>query len=129
MVEKKDIKLTLKQLIDNEPVPINIPELGTFYVREPTRGDRIEARAEAMKQIQEWDKLSALEQMDEVTARVIVKCIVEPKITYEEFLKLPTRIEGLIIEQVSSFLTERTKIISNPKAMTDFLPQTKEEKA
>jgi hypothetical protein len=124
-------KLTLKQLIDNEPVPVEIPNIGTFYIREPTRGDRLEARAEAMKQIPDWDKLSPLDQMDEITARVVIKCIVEPKITYEEFLKFPTKIEALIINTISTYLTNRTRELTNPKSdiLTDFLPQKKEEKA
>ena len=114
-------RITLKQLLENEPVEIEVKGFGTILVREPTMQDRIEARAEAMK-LPGWDKMDPLERETEVTMRTIAKAIVEPKI--ERFTDIPMkkwlRIYAAILDWMG-------KAEETDRQVEDFLPQKREE--
>ena len=114
-------RITLKQLLENEPVELEVKGYGTILVREPTLKDRIEAREEAMK-LPEWEKMNPIERETEIIMRTIVKAIVEPKI--EDFTQIPLKKWIAIYEAILTWLgrpEERARMVN------DFLPQKKEE--
>ena len=114
-------RITLKQLLENEPVEIEVPGFGTILVREPTMKDRIEARAEAMK-LPGWEKMDPLERETEIVMRTIVRAIVEPKI--DSFKDIPMK-KWLAI--YSAILDWMGKAEETDRQVEDFLPQKREE--
>ena len=114
-------RITLKQLLENEPVEIEVPGFGTILVREPTMKDRIEARAEAMK-LPGWEKMDPLERETEIVMRTIARAIVEPKI--DSFKDIPMK-KWLAI--YSAILDWMGKAEETDRQVEDFLPQKREE--
>ena len=120
--------ITLKQLLENTPVEIEVPGVGTFKVREPTRKDRIDAMTEA-RQSSYWDKLSEAEQWTEIQERLVIKTIVEPKLTWEQYEQLPMSVQTAIVDVISAY--HNRKILDlykkRRKLIEDFLGLAKEE--
>jgi len=119
----RDVKkrITLKQLLENEPEEIEVEGFGTILVREPTMQDRVEARAEAMK-LPGWDKMDPLERETEIVMRTIARAIVEPKI--ENFKDIPMK---KWIAIYSAILDWMGKPEETSRKVEDFLPQKREE--
>ena len=114
-------RITLKQLLENEPEEIEVEGFGTILVREPTMQDRVEARAEAMK-LPGWDKMDPLERETEIVMRTIARAIVEPKI--ENFKDIPMK---KWIAIYSAILDWMGKPEETSRKVEDFLPQKREE--
>ena len=123
-------KITLKQILENPPVEIEVPGVGKFLVREPTRKDRIEAREEARK-LPYWKDLTDIEQFEEINVRIVVRTIVEPKMTLEDLQNMPLSKQTAIVDTVSAFHNKRILDLyeKRRKLLEDFLGQTKEGKA
>jgi hypothetical protein len=120
-------KISLKELLDNEPRELYIEDLDlTIKVRDPTTEDKITARTEA-KKLPLWNEMSDLEKATEISTRLALKMIVEPKITYEEYKKCPSPKIDTIIETVLLEWNKRVTMYTDKtrKAMRDFLEQRK----
>jgi len=119
------MEITLQELLSNEPRDLPIESLDiTVKVRDPTTRDKIEVRQEAMKSPL-WKDMSDIEQATEISNRLALKMLVEPKITYKEYLDCPSPKIDAILEAVTwdwsqrvTKLTEKTR-----KSMRDFLQQ------
>ena len=130
------MKITLKQLLENEPVEIEVPGVGKVLVREPTRKDRIEAREEVSK-LPYYDKLSDSDRLVEIQERLVVKTIVKIKyedseewvdFSWEQYEKMPLSMSQSIYDVVSAFHVSRMLALykKREKTMQDFLQQMKE---
>jgi len=79
--------ITLEDIKRNPVRTVKVPELGkSVKIRDPTPKDRVEALREAKKDNPDWDKLSKLEQDMEIGWRLVIKILVEPKLTLDDFL-------------------------------------------
>jgi len=79
--------ITLEDIKRNPVRTVKVPELGkSVKIRDPTPKDRVEALREAKKDNPDWDKLSKLEQDMEIGWRLVIKILVEPKLTLNDFL-------------------------------------------
>lgn len=121
----KDI-VTIERLTKNESVPVEVPGVGTVYVRELTVGDRISSRSEVMK-LPEYDKLTDNEKLDEITMRLVTKTITDPKIEDLQSLKYNDWIA--VVDVVSAFHSMRARKLADKRIDTvrDFLGLPKEE--
>jgi len=121
-------KITIEQLLLNEAVELNIPSVGIFKIREPTRGDNLKSRTEASK-ISNWNTMTQDEKNEEAVLHLIPMIIVEPKITYEDLNKLSQSKIASLVDVISGFIYNRIKKLSDERQelMTNFL-QVKKEK-
>jgi len=120
--------LTLKQLLDNEPRELYIKSLDiTVKIRDPTTQDKIEVRENARK-LPYWKELSPLEQATEISNRLAVRMLVEPKLTFEDYKKCPSPKIDAILEAVTWDYSKRIKKFTEHtrKAIRDFLEQERE---
>jgi len=121
-------RITLDQIMNNEPYEIEVPPYGTILVRDPTRKDKLEARKEAMKSPY-WESMDKATQDDDIAYRVAIKCVIEPEITVEQYLNAPepkiiTILDSVLLEygkRLKSIIEKRSKIVK------DFLSLMKEE--
>ena len=111
----------------NEPRVIEIEGYGTVKVRDPTKGDRIQAKQEAMES-PVWDSLSLEEQELDVLYRTMIMCVVEPKITKEMYLEGKESAIRDIIDSVLLDYSQRLREISDKRkrTMKGFLEAMKE---
>lgn len=98
--------LTLDKLLFNTPEDIEVLGLGVIKVREPTRKERLDSRIEA-KQTSYWDKLSDQEREEEWISFLIPKIIVEPKISKEDFDKLPVTVQEALAMAIANWLQKK----------------------
>lgn len=98
--------LTLDKLLFNTPEDIEVLGLGVIKVREPTRKERLDSRIEA-KQTSYWDKLSDQEREEEWISFLIPKIIVEPKISKEDFDKLPVNVQEALAMAIANWLQKK----------------------
>lgn len=125
--DKENDIVTLEAITVNEPVKIEVPGVGYIRYRMPTGGQERDAVKEA-KASKLWKTLSILEQSDEIARRLTLKMMVEPKLTYEEYLKNPSLKIGAILDTV--FADRGIKIMKLKKKrlgiMSTFLDLAKE---
>lgn len=122
------MSITLKELLDNEPRDLYIPALKiTVKIRDPTTKDKIEVREEARKNPL-WKELSPIEQATEISNRLALRMLVEPKMTYEDYLKCPSPKIDTILEAIAWDYSKRVKKFTEKtrKEIRDFLEQQKE---
>jgi len=122
------MSIDLSQLLENEPrdLPIESLEI-TVKVKDPTTQDKIEVRQEVKKHPL-WKDMSELERGIELSNRLALKMLVEPKISYEEYLKTPSPKIDAIIEAVNLDWLKRIKKFTGKtrKELRDFLEQERE---
>jgi len=121
-------ELSIKQLLDNEPWETKVKSLDiTVKVRDPSIQDKIDARVEAKKHPL-WKEMDAVEQATEITNRLILKMLVDPKISYEEYVKYSSPKIDAIIETVSLAWYKRVEKFTGNirKEIKDFLDQKME---
>jgi len=118
--------ITLDRLLNNTPIEVHVPGVGKVRYRMPTKEDRLEAKKLARTH-PFWDELSELEKLDEDTAALVLQILVEPKITYEDYLKAREDYMEAIIQVVAIDLTKRLEAIRDKrsKILSDFLEQMK----
>lgn len=98
--------LTLDKLLFNTPEDIEVLGLGVIKIREPTRKERLDSRIEA-KQTNYWDKLSEQEREEEWISFLIPKIIVEPKLSKEDFDKLPVTVQEALAMAIANWLQKK----------------------
>jgi len=121
--------ITIKGLLSNEPWEVEVESLGILVkCKDPTTKDKIDVRTEA-KEHPLWEEMEDLEKATEISTRLVLKMIVDPKITYEDYLKSPSPKIDAIIESVKLAWYKKVKKLTdkNRKEMQDFLDQMKEQ--
>jgi len=98
--------ITIEEIMTNQPWEIYIKNIGKVLARDPTKGNRIEARLEASK-MKIWDQLSDIDKTLEIQNRVALKMLVEPKIGEEQYLNAPDSKITRIIDAVSLEYSKR----------------------
>jgi len=121
--------ITLKQLLENDPWEVKIESLKVVVkVKDPTVQDKIDVRTEAMKNPL-WDKMSDIEKATEISSRLALRMLVDPKIEYEEYLKCASPKIDAIIEAINWEWNKRVRKLTSKtrKAIKDFLDQEMEK--
>lgn len=129
MTDKKESKLTLKELLDNAPRELPIESLEIVVkVRDPTTEDKINARIEAKKHPL-WNDMNDLEKATEISTRLALKMIVEPEITYDDYKKCPSPKIDTIIEAVLLDWNKRVTMFTDKtrRELRSFLEQQREK--
>ena len=121
MVSKKK-RITIEQLLFNEPREIEVEGYGTVLVRDPTKNDRIEAKKEA-KEYPLWDQLSPEEQNLLVLDRTILRIIVEPELPKNIYFEARESAIRDVIDSVILDYTKRLRTLADKRKRTikDFL--------
>ena len=117
MPKKNKTKITLEQIMLNQPREVEVEGYGVVMVRDPTKEDRIVARQEAMES-PVWDSLSTDVQDMQVMHRVMVKIVVEPEITNATFLAGKETVIRDIIDSVLLDYTKRLRSITDKRSKT-----------
>jgi len=120
--------VSLKELLDNPTYELEVKGVGFVKVRDPTKGDRIEAKEDA-KKLPDWDKLSPMEQAIEIQRRVALKMLVEPKLSEEDYFKAPeSKIENIIDAIIIYYTTKFRELTDKRKEeIQHFLDLLKEK--
>ena len=82
------IWLSLKDKLENNPETIEIPGFGKAVVKLPTIKDRLDVKAE-LKKLPNYQSLTDQERVEYEMHLIALKCLVEPKISLEEYLSSP----------------------------------------
>jgi len=83
-MEKK--KLSLTDILEIKTEELEIPGIGTYTIRCPKTREKIDARVEATK-TPGWADMSEDERNTEISRRLSLKMLIEPKITEEQFME------------------------------------------
>lgn len=123
----KKVKITLDMLIANEPYEVEVPGMGIVKVRDPTQGDRKEARLEAMESPL-WEKYDDFERKQDIGKRVARRMLIEPKISKEEYEKCTDKVDNLL-DYISFHYAKKLGELTEEKMkeIRAFLDQTKAE--
>jgi hypothetical protein len=124
-MDKKYIRL--EDILLNEPRDLEIPGIGVVKIRDPTVGDRIEAKRAAMEHPL-WDKMTEEERGSEIQRQLALRMLVEPKITKEQYLQANDPLLFTILDTVIIDYVMRLKALSDKrqKILKDFLEVMKE---
>jgi len=126
----KDVKrLTLKDILYSENTQdVTLPNGLTVTIRNLSVKDRIDAETEASKHPL-WDKFNDLEKAREVQRMLMLKMLVDPKITREEYLSCKEEAINELIEYLSMIYAERISALTDRsrKALRDFLDRMRVE--
>jgi len=123
----KDKIVTINDIIDRPVHTIDVPGFGKVKYVDPTMGDRLDAVKEA-KEDPRWEHLDEAQRLSLVSDFVVLKMLVEPKITKEQYYKSSVITLGNIMDAVWTdynirYLKLREK---RQKQIKDFLELTKE---
>ena len=115
-----DNPLTLDQIIDNSPIPVNVPGVGIIIVRRPKVKDNKNAKKKLMEMLH-YDKLTEAEKEENFNIFLIQSIVVNPDISdidEIDFAKFQA-----IFDVVSMWLTAETYRLSDERKdmMKDFL--------
>ena len=126
MQENKSI-LKLQEILNNQSRTLDIENIGTVMVRDPTTQDRIDSKEEAKKDPR-WNELNESERNSLVLDMLSLKMIVEPVITRDDYYKANSVILSNLLGAVIMDYTKRYKKLEGKrsKEWQDFLDQTKE---
>jgi len=124
----KDKILTLKEILSNEPRVLVIPGIGKVKIRDPTVKDRIDAEVLASKHPR-WKEMDKEERTALVTKMVTLKMLIEPKITYEDYLKSNDSTLLAILDTIAMDYALRIRKLSEKrsKMIKDFLSVMRED--
>lgn len=113
-------KITIEQLTKNESVSIDVPGVGIVCVRDLTVGDRISAKVEASK-MEGYKDLTESEKLDEITSRLVMRTITEPK--FDDLKDLKYNDWVAIIEIVSAYHSKKATDLAKKREsiIRDFL--------
>lgn len=101
----------LKTILDNSPEEIQVEGYGSVKVRLPTIEEKLEAKSE-VKKIPHYDSLSEVEKVYYEACIIAMKCLVEPRISLEDFLKAPDLKITRILNAVSFWYASKQKEIN-----------------
>jgi len=128
MSEKK--YLTLSEILhSNEPVDLYIDSLDVWVkIKNASTKDRIEAEKLAMKH-PSWNEMDQNDRSREIGRMLALQLLVEPKITYEDYLKCDDITIQTILSSVSSAYLEKIIALSDKqgKIIKSFLQQVKDK--
>ena len=100
---KKDITLTLEDILDNGVTKLSIKGLKkSVVVRDPSIRERLQARKEA-SELPGWDSMDRLERSAEINKLVAVKMLVDPEVSLEDYLNSSDILMFVIIDEVSLY--------------------------
>lgn len=122
------VSITLKELLENAPRDLYIKSLDiTVKVRDPTTQDKIEVR-ENSKKHPLWKEMTPLEQATEISNRLALRILVEPKVVYEDFKKCPSPKIDTILEAVTWDYSKRVREFTSHtrKEIRTFLEEQRE---
>jgi len=122
-------RITLEELIKNEPRELEVPDVGTVLVRDPTEEDRIEARKLAKKHPL-WEELDPTQKDNLELSLLVLRIVVDPKIPPDQMYKCSSVKLGAIIDVVAAEITGRTRRLADKRRpMVDaFLGRKRREK-
>ena len=120
--------ITLKELLENTERELPVKSLGIIVkVRDPTTQDKIDVRQNSKKHPL-WKEMNELEKATEISNRLALKMLANPKVSYEDYKKAPSPKIDAIIEAVTwdwnkrvMKFTEKTR-----KEIKAFLEQQRE---
>lgn len=124
-MEKK--KLSLTDILEIKTEELNIPSVGTYTVRCPKTREKIGAREEATK-TPGWSDMTEDEKNTEISRRLSLKMLVDPKITEEQFQEADYIKTISILDTIALWYATKIKeIYDQRKAVIDhFLTLMKE---
>lgn len=117
--------ITLKELLENTEREVPVKSLGIIVkVKDPTTQDKIDVR-QASKKHPLWKEMNELEKATEISNRLALKMLADPKISYENFKKAPSPKIDAIIEAVTWAWNQRVMKFTEKtrKEIRDFLEQ------
>jgi len=116
--------VTVEQILFNEPYELQIEGWGIVKVRDPKVKDRREAYKLA-SQHPCWEQMSDLEKAVETTRFLMIKCLVEPKITPEQYLEANEIKIAFLLDKIADEMSKRMENITR-KGLQHFLPEKTE---
>jgi len=122
-------RISKDEILYNDPFELKLPDGTVVKIRYPT----IKDRREVLKEIQDDPVLSNLppkEKELEIMNRLVLRMLVEPKITVEEYLNAPDFKIVNLIDMIWMQYTKKILDIMKKKRrlFANFLEQMKEEK-
>ncbi len=122
--------VTINDIVDRPVHTINVPGFGEVKYRDPTMGDRLDAVKEA-KEDPRWEQLDEATRMALITDFVVLRMLVHPKVTKEDYYKSSVINLGNIIDAVWTDYNIRYLKLRKmrQKQIKDFLELTKEDLA
>ena len=117
----------LKQLIDNEPVGIEVEGFEEVLVRFPTIEDRLDVKVELVK-LPGYKYLSEQERLTFEGYLIAIKALVKPKVDIDIFLKSADVKIMSLLEEVWDWYNEELKSLNDKREvrLKHFLQQKKE---
>jgi len=97
--------ITLNQLIDNEPIDVEVPGVGPVKFKLPSKGDWVQARKKA-KTHPNWNELSEAEKLNEENSRLVQQVLIDPKISDEDYWKVNREDYQAIVDVVYMVIME-----------------------
>ena len=115
-MSKSPIKtVTLEQITDNAPYELDIPGIGLIKIKDPSNKDRYLAREDA-KKLPFFDELSEIEQDGEVQRQLARRMLVEPTMSFDQFLDADGSKVDVILDTISLAYAVRVKALNDKRA-------------
>jgi len=129
-VTKEKKLVTIEDIIDRRIHEVEVPGYGVVKYRDPTMGERLDAVKEA-KEDPRWEYLDEAQRLSLISDFVVLKMLVEPKITKEQYYNASVIALGNIMDAVWTDYNIRYMKIREKrlKQIKDFLKLTKESLA
>jgi len=126
-VTREDKIVTIDDVIGRPVHTISVPGFGKVKYVDPTMGDRLDAVKEA-KEDPRWEHLDEAQRLSLISDFVVLKMLVEPKVSKDQYYKSSVISLGNIMDAVwtdynTRYLRYREK---RKKQIKDFLELTKE---
>ena len=126
--EKLKRRITLEDILFNEPYEVEIPGYGTVLVRDPTEMDKIEARKAAMKHPL-WEQMTEAERDAEFQKQLARVRLVEPKVSLEDYYNANPKLLAILDVLAMQYFKRMKELTSKyQNAIKDFLEVMKEER-
>ncbi|MEM2261395.1 MAG: hypothetical protein QXK24_02975 [Ignisphaera sp.] len=111
------------QILENNPVELEIKGIGKVLVRFPTTKEKLEAKKE-LRKLPNYDCLTEEEKAFYEGLLVALKCLEKPKLTVDDFLNAPDVKILNLLNHVIAWYARRTKEIADELAReTGFLQE------
>jgi len=104
MVKQEKKIIDLKELLEGKEEELEVPDLGIVKVRTPTVKDRIDALNEVTN-LPFWDKLDPISKDQEIGRALAKRCIIEPKISDEQYKQMNELKVRILLDTVAQWLT------------------------
>jgi len=118
--------LLLSDILDNPVEELDVPGFGIVKLRCPTVKEKMDARKEAMT-VQDYDKLADFDKTVELSRRLAMKILVDPKIPESDYLNSNDAKISVLLDTVAIWYSSKINKLNAQRQILvrDFLDQMK----